>query len=90
MSAVAKALTDNDAKGLMLKAPRLIDQLTNSHYAWRGRPVFRWTKFSTYAQQCCWFDGNNNRAFGGVNPQQWGDGNYQAHRMSNDMRVLKR
>jgi hypothetical protein len=53
-------------------------------------PVFRWTLFSTYNQNCCWFDRDRTRAFGGVRPQQWGDGNYRAHDMNADIRYLKR
>jgi hypothetical protein len=67
-----------------------ISGLAHTHYVNKKIPVFRWNTFSTYNQNCCWLDRDRTRAFGGVRPQQWGDGNYKANDMTSDITVLKR
>jgi hypothetical protein len=75
---------------VMRAAVRVQNTFSTNYVADSKIPVFRWTIFSTYNQNCCWFDRDRTRAFGGVRPQQWGDGNIQAHQMNPDIRYLKR
>ena len=37
-----------------------------------------------------WFDNNNVRFFGGLNPSRWGDGNPLAWQMNADIRMLSK
>jgi hypothetical protein len=78
-----------DASGL--SAVTAIDAaLKLTHLSDPSIPVFRWFKWDTYNQNCCWIDQDKPRAFGGVRPQQWGDGNYRAQDMSSDLGVMRR
>ncbi len=52
--------------------------------------MYRWTSWSTYDQSHGnWYAGNNASLFGGVNPQQWGDGNARAHQISSTTDLLR-
>jgi hypothetical protein len=51
--------------------------------------TYRWATFSTYEQSTGWALGNDASMFGGVNPSNWTDNNYQAQLMSSDKEVLR-
>jgi hypothetical protein len=44
----------------------------------------------TWCTAIGWFDNNNVRFFGGINPSGWGDGNIRAWQMSADIRLLSK
>jgi subtilisin-like proprotein convertase family protein len=55
-----------------------------------GNAMFRWAQWSTYGQaHGQWYGDNSSTLFGGVVPQQWGDGNKSAQHMSSNSEILR-
>jgi hypothetical protein len=90
VTSVTDAITDAGGSSWLRSTVGVINGLAGTSYVDTKIPVFRWNIFSTYNQNCCWLDRDRNRAFGGVRPQQWGDGNYRAHDMTADLGVMRR
>ena len=79
-------------KGTMRYQSNIMQWCDGSSWkAFSGRgAMYRWTAWSTYDQtHGQWYAGNNASLFGGVAPQQWGDGNALASQMSSDSSVLR-
>ncbi len=51
--------------------------------------VFRWAVWMDYDNTAGWFANNDNNLFGGVNPQQWGDGNGTAGGMGQNFDKIR-
>merc|ERR1719183_2292340 len=67
------------------------DALKLTHYVNKKAPVYRWNFWDNYLNTGLgWYDGNNVRSFGGVNPSRWGDGNVRADQMHDNISYLKR
>merc|ERR1712166_434360 len=52
-------------------------------------PVYRVARFFTHHPNFGWFDGNDNKMYGGVHPSDWTDGNARADRMNADVKYLQ-
>jgi len=76
-----------------LEAPAnaVVDRLKTSHHVDKKTPIYHWNFWHQYLNCCVgWYDGNNPRAFGGVHPSQWGDGNANADWIHPEMKYVKR
>eukprot|EP00055_Hartaetosiga_balthica_P016259 m.101785 g.101785 ORF g.101785 m.101785 type:complete len:415 (-) comp9067_c1_seq1:433-1677(-) len=60
-----------------------------NHFGNHNLPIFRWAQWSTYNQNCCWYWDNRSELNGGVAPSNWGDNNYIASQMSEDVGIMR-
>jgi len=82
---VEKPMTDFEkTTGVALR------NIAKTHYVNKKAVVYRWNEWNGYSNNWGWFDGNNNRGYGGVHPSEWCDGNARAYNIHNEMRYVKR